>query len=689
MPRNSATQAEQPTMSRVITLLGILSTFTLLVSFFILYKLTNVKNISIPLTLTLIVSLFLPLSTTYLLPIDVATSDDSSLTSLLWRLNYWITFFLTWLILPFWQYFLSCGEFTVWNRIRSSAISVFRFLLFLIILGVLLLFYLILYHRDVLHFQYLKSLLITSSHVYSLTMAIWLMVHGLTHLPKHFYMTSYSKQLNDNYMKLPQLQMRLEDSKFDLRDICNKVFTLNSLLNQQRINDVFLRDHILYMFDKIPQDFKNSLNISNISDSHFLVDSLDISIDKIDNKYLSSLNENLKLKFWDYQHCKSTFEDSIMEIVYLEDIINYLNNSSFSNSALDVEWRNFRIKWPRWMFNYFWPLVNLLVFFVFSIIAFIIIESEMLHSTRFSILSWIISPNMKFSYILMSLFLIIMMSCSLKSLSLVKLFNIYQVEFNSNSDPVSSIFFISYALRLTIPLGYNFLMLLNYDFVSSSSFLSFVSGNLELIKAGEFLNDLIPRLVLIPMLMSVFGVWGKLRRWLDGYFLFDYFIDEMEIDARDESNDLEAVVGSTNKIESLIQNGRTITQSAISNGSIPLNDSLPRFNSAITQDSTLDKIFTIVSFPIRLQVTVISRLMAKISSFFHRDRNVLDLESDHAVDGLRHYNLTTSSDGILLESRRNSDISDYSGVSGLSGGSSIAYDADNRVLGDDFIRNIK
>lgn len=267
----------------------------------------------------------------------------------------------------------------------------------------------------------------------------------------------------------------------------------------------------------------------------------------------------------------------------------------------------------------------------------------------------------------MIVFLIIMMSCSMKSLSLIKLFNIYKVEFNSNSDPVSSIFFISYALRLTIPLGYNFLMLLNPEISEISSFSKFVTGNLHLIKIGEILNNFIPRLVLIPVLLSVFGIWGKLRKWLDGYLFFDYILDEMDLMEEDDnlpsgtSDDLE----NSNNINSrLIKEGKSIAQSSIQRGLITINDpTMPAF--------------TFNNSSMRFNLWNYLPLW---------NRNSNDLDDESVMNGLREYNLTRENDenGILLESRRNSANSDGSSYSGVSGN----YDIDNRVIGDDFIRNI-
>lgn len=690
------------------------SVITILISFLILNKLTNIKLISIPLNITLIISLFLPLSTTYLLPIDLATPSSSATISIIWKINYWITYVSTWLILPFWQYFLISGKFTIIQRIKQSLFSLFKYLLILIIIGIIFLIYVIIYHNDLLNFKFLNSLLITTSHIYSLTMAIWLMAHSLIHLPKNYWLTSYSKKLENSYLKLPELQIHLEDSKFELKDICNKIISLHEILNLNNNNinewdDINIRDNILYLFNKLPNDFKIDRSFNNHNNYQFLLDNIGIPINEINNEFLSNLNEDLKYKIWDYKHSKSILENKILNIVYLEDIINYLNDDDNNNnninnnnfdSNLEIEWRNFNICWPKFIFIYIIPIFYKIYSILLFLIGFIIIESEMLHGTKLSIMSWIISSSNNLNCLKMVPFLVIMMSSSLISLSMVKLFNIYKVEFNSNSDPVSSIFFISYALRLTIPLNYNFLMLLNSNVTENSAFLKFVSGNLELIKIGEILNDIIPRLILIPVLMSFFGIWGKLRKWLDGYFLFDYILEEMDFDDTNNSSsinnsstnnfnedDIESIVGNANKTAALLQEGKSISQKYILDGSIPLNDSL--LNPSNSNFS--NKLF----LPFKIISSIISNIILRVKRLFNwNGNNPINMnETDSIVNGLRNYNLlaSDSNPGIILESRRNSRSSEQSGisgVSGLSGESGTEYDIDNRVLGDEYIRNI-
>ncbi|GME98445.1 unnamed protein product [[Candida] boidinii] len=64
-----------------------------------------------------------------------------------------------------------------------------------------------------------------------------------------------------------------------------------------------------------------------------------------------------------------------------------------------------------------------------------------------------------------------------------------------------------------------------------------LGNSIQLIPIGKFLNDLLPRLLLIPILLNLFNVWDYLKKWFNGVFFLDYFFDEFEFnDEIDEVN---------------------------------------------------------------------------------------------------------------------------------------------------------
>jgi len=94
-----------------------------------------------------------------------------------------------------------------------------------------------------------------------------------------------------------------------------------------------------------------------------------------------------------------------------------------------------------------------------------------------------------------------------------------------NSDPVSACFYTTYIARLTIPLSYNFITL----FVSRNSiFETWFGKSIHLTGLFNSMNNWIPRFVLIPVLLTVFNVYDKLKKKIgltsdlyDSWALFD------------------------------------------------------------------------------------------------------------------------------------------------------------------------
>lgn len=490
-------------------------------------------------------SLFLPLSIIFLLPTDIISTiidhDDttnskdsflyipSNIILILWKVNYWLTFALTWILLPFLQYWFASGYYNLNQKFRYSIIELLKFQLIMIIVGFIFLIYIIINHRDWLNFQFLKSLIITISHIYSLILALFLMSHSLISIPKNQFLNStnnFNTKLNKNYINLYYLKENLSDAKFELKETCGKILKLNDLINQNN-SLIDYRDWIINLNNLIPQEFKSIQHYNNDYDL--------INSNEINSKFLNKLTIDLKSNFYKYEIINSNYINLIKNSIDLENKISLKNSKKISNY---------------YYFYYIKPILGKFFSILLLILSIIIIESELLHNTRFSIINLIFNnKNLNLSINTIKLFtsnfiiLNYMVFCSIISLSQIKIFNIYHLSYNQNSDPVSTIFFISYAARLTIPLSYNYLMLLDSNIIENSSFQKFLGNSIQLIPIGKFLNDLLPRLLLIPILLNLFNVWDYLKKWFNGIFFLDYFFDEFEFNDEEpishshESND--------------------------------------------------------------------------------------------------------------------------------------------------------
>lgn len=151
-------------------------------------------------------ALALPTSAILLVPIDLASSsgprDEVSKGIWLaqrpllvaWRLIYWLTFMLTWFILPLLGEYMDAGYRDPKQRLRYSLRSNARYQLIVLACAIVGLVYLIFdYGFD---FTAIKGLLMALAYVWGLILAIYLAGHGMVAVPRNVFRKSeYQRNL--------------------------------------------------------------------------------------------------------------------------------------------------------------------------------------------------------------------------------------------------------------------------------------------------------------------------------------------------------------------------------------------------------------------------------------------------------------------------------------------------------------
>ncbi|KAF6012266.1 hypothetical protein HII12_002419 [Brettanomyces bruxellensis] len=509
------------------------------------------------LSVILVISLALPLSLIFLLPIDLLStfSDKHSIdefksspfylerpiVNALWRINYWLTFFLTWVLLPLLQYWFDSGYYKLKDRFNESIRNLIRFQLLMLSCCVIGFGYIIFYHRSWLNATFLKGLVITISHIYSLTLALWLMAHGLIQLPRQTWENAgdYNAMLYSLYQRVPYLKEKMEDSKFELQDVSAKILSMASI-------DIPFdyRDWCIQLEKDIPFEFRPE----NQRYSYYANTEEPITAQDINRSTLHNLTFRLQRAKWSYKHNLVAFQQVVHKIMKLDTAMESENEqisdpTSFRGTTLFIATKAWSI--------------------ILGALAIIIIESELFHGFNISIINIVVrnvtdSPeNTSLVAVLASCvpFLTFMVFSALASLFKIKIFDIYHVISDQGSDPVSTTFFISYACRLTIPLSYNFLMLLDTDFARASSFQEFLGNSIKLISLGKILNDILPRLIVIPICLSLFHVWDKIKTKMKGNLLFDYLFDEFDFYEDEDEEEPDGGTDNSTGYSPRIRNG--------------------------------------------------------------------------------------------------------------------------------------
>lgn len=438
---------------------------------------------------------------------------------ILWKINYWVTFLLTWLVLPILQEFYKSGQFKSYSRFIEAIRKNFRFQM--IILGVSILGLIYLTLEVGLSLNHLKLLIIAISHIYGLIIVLWLMAHGLINIARNRWtFGNHMTKVNYYYLKVPKLVDNLEDCKISFKEDILKVLVLYNYINNDEYDNFMFRDWIIELYNKIPADLKELMELqinNNLYDSNL------ITRNDINNGFLKNLTSSFNMNYNKLVAYESEFNVIFNEIILLEDL-----------SASNLNSLNFRIDkvtklkfiWLNWVK----PILNRALSIFFFVVSFMIIESEFFHSTKLSIIDRIYNKINNNSLKFMVTFSIFayMLICSLNSLTQLKIFNMYHLV-THKSDPISACFYATYIARLTIPLSYNFITL----FISRKSiFEDWFGKSIHLTGLFNLMNNWIPRLLFIPIILTIFNVYDKIKRKLG---LNNDFYDSLSFD--DDNND--------------------------------------------------------------------------------------------------------------------------------------------------------
>lgn len=494
---------------------------------------------SIPLTL----AVYIPLSIVILLPLDYVSHNSSTengmvdetlwfalkdhVILMLWKSNYWSTFILTWLMLPVLQEYYSSGHFKPLSKLKLALRNNLRYQAVIAAVSVLGLVYLLL--EVGLTWQHVKLMIIAATHIYALVIALWLMSHGLISIPRNRWIAANNMtNLNHYYLQLPGKVDTLEDTKISLKEDILQILILVRNFTTTSVEDLRFRDWILKLNNSIPMELRGVMERQLESSGS---NAVNITRDQLTEQFMIKLTKAFNLNLWKLTGHESEVGVLVAKIMDLEDVTatgnNYSGGSSGDSSPPpstfgvfrnDYTYRTLFTPHQRFVYlRYVNPIVNRLVSIFLFAFSFAIIESEFLHSTRLSLIQQLLFSNgIHNSDILLLLITSItfsyMLFASLNSLTRLKIFNMYHLV-PHNSDPVSASFYATYIARLTIPLSYNFITL----FISRASIFETWYGELiQLDRAGIFniLNNWLPRLILIPIVLTVFNVYDKIKQKL-------------------------------------------------------------------------------------------------------------------------------------------------------------------------------
>lgn len=466
-------------------------------------------------------AVYLPLSITFLLPTDfvshvsgkaIAGFEISDKTTLImWKSNYWSTFALTWLLLPLLQEYYRAGDHLKLLKLKTSIRRNLRFQAIVLAVSIAGCIYLSL--EVGLTLSSMRSMIISMSHIYALILALWLMAHGLIAIPRNrWHEGNIVQNLNHCYLKVPKVVDSLEDTRISFKEDVLKVLILEKNYTSASEENFTFRDWILDLASKIPADLRETVSRQYVHN-----ESGGISREQLNVQFMNNLTYSFQNHLYKLLAFTSEFESLFSDITRLQTLLEAKStgNPGDRDQIMSSLGGIFPPRSNFYVQCYIKPVLARVLSILLFIVSFVIIQSEFFHSTKISIVELLIfNTGIRNHNLLQAVFAAIlflyMLFCSLNSLTRLKIFNMYHLV-PRHSDPVSLCFYVSYIARLTIPLSYNFLTFFTNR---ESVFEDWYGKSIHLTGLFDLMNSWLPRLLLIPIVLTTFNVYEKLKKKL-------------------------------------------------------------------------------------------------------------------------------------------------------------------------------
>ncbi|KAH7272760.1 hypothetical protein MRS44_003264 [Fusarium solani] len=484
-------------------------------------------------------ALWLPSIVVILVPIDLASSattgDEATrgiwlperVLLVSWRITYWLTFALTWFILPILAEYADAGYREPYDKFMYSVRSNAMFHAIVLSLGSVGLIYVFVYYG--FNFTSVKALVMALAYCWGLILAIYLMGHGLVSIPRRLMRgASISGRLRRLQSKAPKVYEQMEDSIANLEDIEVQVVELG---RRKTGSALAFRDWIeeLQEMANIPESQPRPSRFGTGTDSAIIPH-------VITEKYLADLTR----KYVRARHTRSRYVNAWSELVQeAAETQNILDSAGSKKLELgDVSphagfWEKMVILTPYTRYLYYYHLLPygqvLLGLFLAAASAcivwseFVKIAFPKLSVIRLTVVHHWVGDKAEVGFagqVISSLWICYMCAAALISMTEVKVWR-GRALVRRNTAHESAFWYAMQVAKLTIPISYNFVTFLSKDVYNKTTFYKFLGVLVDFTPLGRYFDDLFPVLVLFPVFATLFGIYGRVKRIFVGMDVMD------------------------------------------------------------------------------------------------------------------------------------------------------------------------
>ncbi|XP_013184506.1 LMBR1 domain-containing protein 2 homolog isoform X2 [Amyelois transitella] len=461
----------------------------------------------------------------------------------LWRVVYWTSQCLTWLIMPMMQSYSKAGDFTVKGKLKSALVdNAIYYGSYLFICGILLIY--IALKPDVhLDGPKIKAIASSASNTWGLFLLILLLGYALVEVPRNLWNNSKKNYtLTYTYFKIAKLSTDKCEAEETVDEILDSLNSVNSAVGSGHP----LQRHVETIILKLPVQLRDRLNSRQPSER-----STPPSMSSLVNLHKKTIKALHVL-----QRTETQWGLMLERVFHLEDVASNLRSPDprFQHSFHTPRPRLQRILYPP-MVEWYWecflkPYFLKSMAVVTCIMSVAVVWSELTFFCKKPVLSIfaniVIAAKYNCNYAaivtISTIIIAYMFYCAYSTVLKIRLLNLYYLAPHHQTNEYSLIFSGMLVCRLTPAMCLNFLSLIHMDSHVikeriMETYYTQIMGHMDVLGIiAEGFNIYFPMLVVLLCLAT----WLSLGSRLLSLCGFQQFVgdDELAADLVDEGREI-------------------------------------------------------------------------------------------------------------------------------------------------------
>ncbi|XP_050699310.1 LMBR1 domain-containing protein 2 homolog [Eriocheir sinensis] len=435
-----------------------------------------------------------------------------------WRVVYWTSQFLTWLILPLMQSYTKAGDFTFGTKLRSAVIdNAIYYGSYLLIVGILLLY--IAFSDMGLDGAKLRAIAASASNTWGLFWLVLLLGYGLVEVPRSiWHSASTLHTLNHSYFHAAKLSQERAESSERVSDLLQSMRALGGSIGPGHP----LRPHMDVIESKVPTELLDRVRRHPPPDSPHA--------DVPSEKALVRLHKQLLKALQSQRRVETQWGLLVEKVVSLEDTHrnSLSHDSTFKHSTPPHRHHLLSyiytptIEWV-WRCRVRGYLLRAMAVF-FALVSVVVVWSELtFFSTSPTISLFAVFVNLaKANYdyftieVISSLSMAYIALCAYSTLFKIRVLNLYYLAPHHQTDEYSLIFSGMMLCRLTPPMCLNFLSLIHMDshvitVRTEETHYTQIMGHMDVIRiVSDGFNIYFPMMIVALCLATYYSLGSRL-----------------------------------------------------------------------------------------------------------------------------------------------------------------------------------